>query len=87
MTESGLFKLPQDEENEYVLDEEKVIINVGSVGQPRDGNNKSSYALYDDSEHKVIFRRVEYDIETTIRLMDKIDRLPDYLAHRLKEGR
>lgn len=87
MTESGLFKLPQDEENEYIVDEEKVIINVGSVGQPRDGNNKSSYALFDDSENKVIFRRVEYDIETTIRLMDKIDRLPDYLAHRLKEGR
>jgi len=85
MTESGLFKLPQDGDNEYVLDEEKVIINVGSVGQPRDGNNKSSYALFDGE--RILFRRVSYDIETTIKLMDQIDRLPDYLAHRLREGR
>lgn len=85
MTESGLFKLPQDEDNEYVLDDEKVIINVGSVGQPRDGNNKSSYALFDGE--RVRFRRVAYDIDATIALMNDISRLPEYLAHRLKEGR
>jgi predicted phosphodiesterase len=85
MTESGLFKLPQDGDNEYVLDEEKVIVNVGSVGQPRDGNNKSSYALFDGD--KVNFRRVAYDIDVTIGLMAHIDRLPEYLALRLKEGR
>lgn len=85
MTESGLFKLPQDEDNEFVLDEEKVIINVGSVGQPRDGNHRSSYVLFDGE--RVIFRRVAYDIEATIKKMEVIDRLPDYLAHRLREGR
>ncbi|RMG12056.1 MAG: metallophosphoesterase [Planctomycetota bacterium] len=85
MTESGLFKLPQDGDNEYVLEDEKVIINVGSTGQPRDGNNKSSYALFDGE--RVIFRRVAYDIDKTIELMSKIDRLPEYLALRLKEGR
>jgi diadenosine tetraphosphatase ApaH/serine/threonine PP2A family protein phosphatase len=85
MTESGLFKLPQDGDNEYVLDDEKVIVNVGSVGQPRDGNAKSSYVLFDG--RSVIFRRVAYDIDATIELMSKIDRLPEYLALRLKEGR
>ena len=85
MTESGLFKLPQDGDNEYLLDDEKVIVNVGSVGQPRDGNNKSSYVLFDGE--RVIFRRVAYDIESVIKRMEKIDRLPDYLAHRLREGR
>lgn len=85
MTESGLFRLPQDGDNEYALDDEKAIINVGSVGQPRDGNNKSSYALFDGSS--VLFRRVAYDIDATIALMAKIDRLPEYLALRLKEGR
>jgi predicted phosphodiesterase len=85
MTESGLFKLPQDGDNEYVLDDEKVIINVGSVGQPRDGNPKSSYVLFDGE--RIIFRRVAYDIESVITRMEKIDRLPDYLAHRLREGR
>lgn len=85
MTESGLFKLPQDGDNEFTLDDEKVIVNVGSVGQPRDGNNKSSYALFDGQT--IRFRRVGYDIDTTIELMGKIDRLPEYLALRLKEGR
>jgi len=85
MTESGLFKLPQDGDNEYVVDDEKVIVNVGSVGQPRDGNNRSSYALFDGE--RVIFRRVAYDIDATIALMNKIDALPEYLALRLKEGR
>ncbi|MGE0713563.1 MAG: metallophosphoesterase [Planctomycetota bacterium] len=85
MTESGLFRLPQDGDNEYCVDDEKVIINVGSVGQPRDGNNRSSYALFDG--RNVIFRRVPYDIDATIELMSKIDRLPEYLALRLKEGR
>ena len=85
MTESGLFKLPQDGDNEYALNGEKVIVNVGSVGQPRDGNNRSSYALFDGE--RVIFRRVAYDIEATMKLMETIPELPDYLAHRLKEGR
>lgn len=85
MTESGLFRLPQDGDNEYSIDDEKVIINVGSVGQPRDGNNKSSYALFDGNS--VLFRRVAYDIDKTIELMSTIDRLPEYLALRLKEGR
>ena len=58
---------------------------MGSVGQPRDGNNKSSYALFDG--RTVLFRRVAYDIDATIALMSKIDRLPEYLALRLKEGR
>lgn len=85
MTESGLFKLPADGDNEYTLDGEKVVVNVGSVGQPRDGNNRSSYALFDGQT--VRFRRVEYDIDATIALMSHIDRLPEYLALRLKEGR
>lgn len=85
MTESGLFRLPQDGDNEYTLDDEKVIVNVGSVGQPRDGNNRSSYVLFDGQT--VRFRRVPYDIDATIALMSKIDRLPEYLALRLKEGR
>jgi diadenosine tetraphosphatase ApaH/serine/threonine PP2A family protein phosphatase len=85
MTESGLFRLPQDEDDEYVLDDERVVVNVGSVGQPRDGDPRSSYALFDGE--RVLFRRVEYDFNKTIERMSKIDRLPEYLAHRLKEGR
>jgi predicted phosphodiesterase len=85
MTEGGLFRLPQDTDNEYKLDDERVVINVGSVGQPRDGDNRASYVLFDGE--KVTFRRVEYDFNKTIERMLKIDRLPEYLAHRLREGR
>ena len=40
----------------------KYFINVGSVGQPRDGDPRASYAIYSPSERMVRFRRVEYDI-------------------------
>ncbi len=85
MTEENLFLLPQDVDWEYQLTDQKVIINVGSVGQPRDGDNRASYALFDGET--VTFRRVEYDYQATMRRMADIDGLPEYLALRLKEGR
>jgi diadenosine tetraphosphatase ApaH/serine/threonine PP2A family protein phosphatase len=64
----------------------KYFINVGSVGQPRDGDWRACYAIY-DLEHKlVVFRRVEYDIETTQRKIRAAD-LPPMLAERLADGR
>lgn len=64
----------------------KYFINVGSVGQPRDGDWRGCYAIY-DLEHKlVVFRRVEYDIETTQRKIRNAD-LPPMLAERLADGR
>lgn len=64
----------------------KYFINVGSVGQPRDGDWRASYAIY-DLEHKlVVFRRIEYDIETTqAKIRDA--GLPEMLAERIAEGR
>ena len=64
----------------------KVLVNVGSVGQPRDENPLASCAVYDDEAEKVWIHRVEYDIETAI---EKIIRagLPDILAERLRYGR
>jgi len=41
----------------------RYLINVGSVGQPRDGDNRSCYGIYDDEENMFEFRRVPYDIE------------------------
>jgi diadenosine tetraphosphatase ApaH/serine/threonine PP2A family protein phosphatase len=41
----------------------KYIVNVGSVGQPRDNNPKACYAIYDSHRQIIWFRRVEYDIE------------------------
>ncbi len=65
---------------------EKALVNVGSVGQPRDENPKSSFAIYDSEKEQVKIHRVEYDIETTARkILDA--GLPEILAERLKYGR
>ena len=64
----------------------KYFINVGSVGQPRDGDWRACYAIFDLEDHRVVFRRVEYDIART---QDKIIAagLPAMLAERIQEGR
>ena len=63
----------------------RYIINVGSVGQPRDGNPQAAYGLYDEGERKFLLKRVPYDIPTT---QEKIIRagLPTSLARRLAKG-
>ena len=66
-------------------DSEKCIINPGSVGQPRDRDPMSSYAiLYDD---RVEFVRVQYDIQTVVDKIKAIPQLNDFLGFRLLEGR
>ena len=64
----------------------KYIINVGSVGQPRDGDSRSSFGIYDTVTNRVELRRVRYDIGKT---QEKIIRagLPQILADRLSDGR
>jgi len=61
------------------------LINPGSVGQPRDGDPRASFLLYDSVDRTVRFFRVEYDIK---RCQAKIVRagLPPQLAWRLKHG-
>ena len=64
----------------------KYFINAGSVGQPRDGDWRACYAIYDLDHHLVVFRRVEYDIEMTQKkILDA--NLPPMLAERLADGR
>jgi diadenosine tetraphosphatase ApaH/serine/threonine PP2A family protein phosphatase len=63
----------------------RAIVNVGSVGQPRDGDPRLSYVLYDGEN--ITFVRLNYDIEAAAsRILDVPD-LPDYLAERLPKGR
>ena len=64
----------------------KYQINVGSVGQPRDGDFRSSYCIYDVDERLIINRRVGYDIKTAQEKILKAG-LPEQLAHRLAEGK
>lgn len=64
----------------------KYFINVGSVGQPRDGDWRSSYAIYDVEKQNVTIHRLEYDLK---KAQDKIidAGLPEMLANRLAVGK
>ena len=68
------------------LDEGALIINPGSVGQPRDGDPRASYVLFDDAARTVAHHRVDYDIAATQYKMRQYQ-LPDYLIERLAVGR
>ena len=58
---------------------------LGSVGQPRDKDNRASYVYVE--ENKVHFVRLEYDFESTMKKILAIDRLDNFHAERLKDGR
>lgn len=67
------------------LAEQKAIVNVGSVGQPRDQDTRACYVVVDGDT--VTWRRVEYDYEQTAAKIEAVDLLHDTLAARLKAGR
>lgn len=68
-----------------VLGNVRLIINPGSVGQPRDGDPRASYAVYDSSQGTVYHYRVPYDIGVTQRKMTDFG-LPQRLISRLEHG-
>ena len=79
------FKAPPEIDFRYKLGEQKVLINVGSVGQPRDGDNRACYVVLNDSH--VQFRRVEYDFSKTAAKIYDIPDLDNFLGDRLRDGR
>jgi predicted phosphodiesterase len=75
------------QEQEYELQKDcRYLVNVGSVGQPRDGNPKTCYVMYDSHSRKLAIKRIDYDFETTARKTLEAG-LSDYLAQRLKSGK
>ena len=68
-----------------IIDDEKAIVNVGSVGQPRDGDNRASYIYVE--ENKVNFVRLEYDIESVVKKIEDTPELDNFHAERLFNGR
>lgn len=79
------FHAPDEIDYVYKLDSRKTLCNVGSVGQPRDGDWRSCYVLLDDDT--ITYRRVEYDIETTIQKIYDTPELDNFLGDRLRDGR
>lgn len=66
--------------------EEGIVLNPGSVGQPRDGDPRAAYALLDLDDLTVEERRVEYDIDAVMSAVRDAD-LPDRIGERLYDGR
>jgi diadenosine tetraphosphatase ApaH/serine/threonine PP2A family protein phosphatase len=69
----------------HILPERRYIFNVGSVGQPRDGDWRASYGIFDTAARVFELRRAEYDVDTA---SEKIARLgfPPTLSERLFLG-
>ena len=69
-----------------LADEYRYLVNPGSVGQPRDGDPRAAFALYDTVAHQIELLRVPYRVDLA---QEKIiaARLPESLAHRLGVGR
>lgn len=68
-----------------LLKTNKYLINVGSVGQPRDGDPRAAYGVLDEDSMVYYQRRVEYDVAEAQRRILAAG-LPDMLARRLGEG-
>ncbi len=63
----------------------RLIVNPGSVGQPRDGDPRASYVLYDSDAGVIHHHRIEYNIEATQEKMLQ-EKLPEFLIYRLNYG-
>jgi diadenosine tetraphosphatase ApaH/serine/threonine PP2A family protein phosphatase len=78
---------PFQAEVRHRLDSDGIyLINAGSVGQPRDGDPRAAFALFDNESLEVVQRRVSYDYEATRRKIEASG-LPDVLGSRLAIGR
>lgn len=89
----AVFSINADNEIGSSIDEsltcnphKRYIINAGSVGQPRDGDPRASYVIYDSKERQLTFRRVPYDIAACREKILNAG-LPPFLAQRLEMGR
>ncbi len=85
-TQNGAAFIRHHLDAQVPLDEDGMVINPGSVGQPRDGDARASYAIYDAHAQAVSHHRVPYDIRATQTKMEQHG-LPQYLVDRLSVGR
>lgn len=84
-TSNMKFVRPEESDYRHEIGEEKVMVNVGSVGQPRDGDWRSCYVIFDET--CITFRRIEYPVEKTIARIHDTPGLDRYLGDRLRDGR
>ncbi len=95
-TEGSHFRSPAEINYETTLEGGKAMINVGSVGQPRDRDPRSCYVILDDGQEpgaeptsgpiRITYRRLQYPFETTRQKIHSIPSLDRYLGDRLAVG-
>jgi predicted phosphodiesterase len=81
----GRFSPGEEPANELGLDGHRLLLNPGSVGQPRDGDPRSSYLLLDLDARRAHWHRVPYDIDA-VRAQMRTAGLPLRLSERLRHG-
>lgn len=82
----GINVLPIKDMYKQLDKNRKYIINVGSVGQPRDSNPDACYLIYEMETGDIQYRRVEYNIKRVQKRMTRF-KLPNYLIERIAVGR
>lgn len=86
-TSSDPVRTSPDAADEFLLPlEGRVLINVGSVGQPRDGDPRAAYGIIDTERGAVALHRVPYDVEAAQQRI-RAAGLPEWLAARLARGK
>ncbi len=85
ITEDMIHVSPEELDYAYEIDARKTIINVGSVGQPRDFDNRACYLILDGTS--IQFVKLEYEYEKTAEKIYATEGLDNFLGDRLKEGR
>jgi diadenosine tetraphosphatase ApaH/serine/threonine PP2A family protein phosphatase len=76
----------EDGSSRFHVPADKILVNPGSVGQPRDGDPRASFLIWDDHESLLEFYRVDYPVEATQARMRAAE-LPEFLIARLAFGR
>jgi predicted phosphodiesterase len=79
---NGVYTRPLAQETIPFKTDQTYLVNVGSVGQPRDGNNRAKYVIWDQEAESLETRFIAYDIEHTARKILALG-LPEYHARRL----
>jgi predicted phosphodiesterase len=90
MVRQGVLRIPKtppalEEQTLEFENDVRYLINPGSVGQPRDGDPRAAYVLYDSDERHLTYRRVRYDVAAA-QARIRAEHLPDVLAERLAAG-
>ncbi len=88
ITEDARYLLIRDiEEGRFRFEPDaKYIVNVGSVGQPRDRDWRACYTLFDPDSGELEYLRAEYDVDATIEKIRRIPNIDNSLGERLKLG-